>query len=230
MKTSIHYLKQRLGKICLFITSITILLNTVQAQSQNNIWSIPPNYYNHNTGTPAPLPVSNLTAQYGHTAMQDKDGDLAFFIVDSDLYDKNGVNIVSLTSGLRTIGQEILIVPDPNDCERYYIFYGAEASGATDADPYYLIYEPNQPNLFQGPFLVQQVQPALPINWFDETKGIGSVVMAVSQLNNNNERFVYMQLRSNIIVLKVGTTLQTVNTFPITVGNFPIGVGFFCFR
>jgi len=217
-------------KLILTFAHLLILTSLfAQPLTQNTIWSLPPNYIEHTQFGPVsqPLPAPGLTAQYGHTAMQDKDGNLAFFIVDSDLYDKNGANIVSLTSGLRTIGQEILIVPDPNDCDRYYIFYGAEASGSNKADPYYLIYEPNQSGLFQGPFLVQQLQPALPINWFDETKGIGSVVMAASQLNNNNERFVYMQLRSNIIVLKVGTTLQTVNTFPITVGNFPIGVGFF---
>ena len=99
-------MKKIIMVICLQLVS-TMLLN-----AQNNIWSLPPNYYQFPFGPPQPLPApgdgyylgsgvpndpndpldgyDGLPAQYSHNAMQDAGGNILFFIVDDVVYDKNG--------------------------------------------------------------------------------------------------------------------------------------------
>jgi len=87
--------------VFLFVLSLSIVTQIkVQAQSQNSIVSLPPNFVQYSQlppfspSQPLPLPspggqsgpftpnYAGQISQFTHAAMQDKDGGVLFFIVD----------------------------------------------------------------------------------------------------------------------------------------------------
>ncbi|HET6243681.1 MAG TPA: hypothetical protein VFF35_04090, partial [Bacteroidia bacterium] len=111
-------------KLLLLISIAPMLL-----YSQNNIWSLPGEYYISDDIATTTLPTPpvdpffayhNQRANYSHNAMQDAQGNLLFFIVDDKIYDRNGYLIDEMKiSGIKVRGsQEICIVPVPGSCTR----------------------------------------------------------------------------------------------------------------
>lgn len=203
-------------QVTFFIVFILFLTSNIYAQTQNNIWSLPPNYYDFSTQSLQALPApgspfgyDGTPAEYGHNAMQDANGDLLFFIIDNTIYDKDGFEIDFFPN--LTSAQEISIVPDPSSCERYYIFY----SGIV---PYYGLLDLTVPYVVeQGS--ISSIMPILGINWFFQTDKTLGHTIAISQLNDNNERFVYALLRSVVVVYKIDNSgISPVGSFPIDVG------------
>ena len=108
----------------LFILSL-LIVTQVTAQTQNSIVSLPPNFIQFSStppyfpsppiplpapdfGLPTPFNYAGLPAEYSHNAMQDKDGNLLFFIVDGIIYDKDGYYMTTMDAS--TGSGEILIV------------------------------------------------------------------------------------------------------------------------
>lgn len=126
------------------IAIIAIALSGLQAQ--NATWSLPPNYYKTGTiyslpapdfGLSNPFNYAGLPAEYSHNAMQDASGNLLFFVVDDVVYDKDGYFIGYLQGNQ---GTELMIVPDPGNCDIYYIFYAVPGVGSqTSSNPYFAI-------------------------------------------------------------------------------------------
>jgi hypothetical protein len=202
-------------QITFFIVFILFVVSNMCAQTQNNIWSLPPNYYDFSTANLQALPTSpfgydGTPAKFGHNAMQDANGELLFFIVDNTIYDKDGLQI-DFFPNINTPGQEISIVPDPSSCERYYIFYSGVA-------PYYGILDLTVPWIVeQGP--VSSIVPILGINWVFQTDKTSGHTIVSSQLNENNERFIYSLLRSVVVVYKIDNSgISSVGSFPIDTG------------
>ncbi|MCB9361485.1 MAG: T9SS type A sorting domain-containing protein [Flavobacteriales bacterium] len=133
MKKSTLYLKYW------FIFTLTNLLILTSTIAQNNIWSLPPNYYDVLNGISTPLPTQpgsngnglnyhpsngNTISEFSHNAMQDKDGNLLFFVVDGVIYDNEGYYIAQMHKdyvGYMTGFTETVIVPVPGNCQQYYI-------------------------------------------------------------------------------------------------------------
>ncbi len=202
-------------------------------KSQNQIWSLPP-FYLINDGInqfydPLPAPggqnlagVDNydgIPASVNHNAMQDKDGNLLFFVVDGKVYDKKGeayVNNEMTNYSSAEIYEgfaETMIVPEPGNCGRYYIFSVIPTGGAgctgpgckgnlnlsvgysildieTEIDPVTLpglkwglddgFYGISQPIVRYPPQPVGAAQYTQQVNF------------AATDLNDNNERFIYI--------------------------------------
>lgn len=101
--------------------------------SQSPIWVVGNKYLNQQVPTALPYgpnsidyqgQQANASANAYHNPVS---GDLLFFIVDGVIYDNEGyrINKLQLSSSAidPIIGQsEIVIVPDPGNCKRYYIF------------------------------------------------------------------------------------------------------------
>ncbi len=106
--------------------------------SQNPIWTLPSNYWdNVLLPLPTPTPFGNYdpwefydghSANFGHNAMADANGNLLFFIVDGMIYDKDGYRIGEMLSDAPLSGELVRgkgawhIVPAPNNKGRYYLF------------------------------------------------------------------------------------------------------------
>jgi hypothetical protein len=72
-------------------------------------------------------------AQVSHNIQHDIDGNLLFFIVDNYVYDKHGKAIGDFNAfGAHDVrgSQETVIIPDPNNCQRYFVFLSGFAGSS----------------------------------------------------------------------------------------------------
>lgn len=197
--------------------------------SQNSLWSLPNHYYQSQTGQLAPLPLGpnpslgdyqGQVATNCHNAMHDENGNLLFFIVDEFVYDAVGRIIDTLKFPKLTLKgtAEISIVPDPQNCSRYYIFsvgsidyndpfypklpyftvinleipniYHPNALGAIDY-AYLLSILPNNLQFFANTISIEEITPGF-LNTGAQNTGQGSVFIASSKLHSDNSRFVFI--------------------------------------
>lgn len=130
--------------------------------AQNTAWILAPKY--KTVGGVTSLPVAPPNDGYDgspavHTQnMQlDAQGNVLFFVVDGVVYDKAGYQLGELKGeGPSNIyklrgNAEVVIVPDPNNCSRYYIFASGKASssGISNKFPYYAIVDMSTNSLVQ---------------------------------------------------------------------------------
>ncbi len=137
------------------------------AMAQNPYWSLTPDYYNVNAsstsglpqptelpdGTPITFAYPSLyyqgeTAQYASNVIRNQSGEIEFFIIDAFVYDKYGYAITTLqvATGDATGSSEILVVPDPANCNRYYIVSTTVNSGNYEKLPYLFSLDMSLPN------------------------------------------------------------------------------------
>ncbi|MCZ2442556.1 MAG: T9SS type A sorting domain-containing protein [Flavobacteriales bacterium] len=204
MKTK-NNINKWLSKIFLAIIGFAATLNSTQAQTQNNIWSLPNKYYNNDLSSPLTLPNGPIPgqdykgeqAQHVHNAMQDANGRLLFFIIDGKVFDKDGYLIDEMYNnsfGLIPGGQEICIVPDPGNCQRYYIFSSSQGNFAR---PFYSILDLSIPNIWtpgrlgglvytnENTFNLSNILPSS--TWFRRRMGY-----AATKLRPDNSRLVFL--------------------------------------
>lgn len=197
-KNRIHFnvLKTKIALAILCIITIQ------KINAQNNIWSLPSSYYNNvfvqglPIGSAPGLDYQGEQAQYVHNAMQDANGNLLFFVIDGKVYDKDGFFIDEMyhtSFGYIPGGQEIVIVPDPGNCQRYYIFSSTQGDFPR---PFYAIINLSMPNQWTvgrngalEDFSNGTAQPlSLPSNnWFR-----GRIGFAASKLRSDNSRFLFV--------------------------------------
>ncbi|MDT8412765.1 MAG: T9SS type A sorting domain-containing protein [Vicingaceae bacterium] len=205
----------------LWLFALSFLISMVGLQAQNNIISLPPNYYQFPNTSPTSLPTpafgyNGLPADYSSNAMQDASGNLLFFVVDDVVYDKDG-NLIGYLQGNQ--GTELMIVPDPGNCDIYYIFYAIEgishSPGDASSEPYFAILDISVGSLSNHKFkcdystlpcqlsiapVKQQIAGG---EWGGMINNNGLLTFATSPLNTNNERFIYTLMNGKILILKL---------------------------
>lgn len=138
--------------------------------AQNPGWTMPSRYVKYVAGSPtmATLPVPTTlfgtastnsagdpwdgydaaqVAQFSSNMMRDRNGNIEFFIVDGMIYDGKGHFIDYLLTPYGDIAtgfSETAIVPDPANCERYYII--AHRVLNYDRYPYVFLLDMSLPN------------------------------------------------------------------------------------
>lgn len=224
MKTKKYNMNKLLGRICLAILGFTATINTVQAQ--NNVWSLAPNYYT--TGTPIGLPqglnpgfdYSGQNASNVHNAMQDANGNLLFFMVDDQIFDKDGYLIDYVYSNNVAVKgtAEIAFVPDPANCQKYYIIAAGRvnyAVGVSDKLPYLAILDLSQPNTYYptrfGALEYTSTGTASSIasitpnftGWNQSDAKQGGCFVAASKVRSDNSRLVFISNGNGIFRYKI---------------------------
>ena len=191
--------------------------------AQNPLWSLPSDYIDLNG--PHPLPTVS-SSQYGYhgdptectsNAMPDANGDLLFFIVDGEIYDKDGYLIgvldFMLNSSLDTKGTaEIAIVPVPGNCSQYYIFMAGRknyVNSFSSKEPVVALLDMSEPssipsnstNKMGNILYCKKIQSVLPNTAPSILYGSGvkqgSSYFAASK-ENNGERFVFISTARDI--------------------------------
>lgn len=211
-----------LSTLLLFLFTISLL-----AQTQNRTWSLPPNYVDYTPGGPTSqsLPTqtgfdqlvifenykSTRLSSRSHNAMHDANGNLLFFIVDDLVYDADGFVMAPLPGRGNS---EIVIIPVPGSCSRYYIVTNMAVSIGTSSNvAYYPVYvtldlsvlavdnyltgrpgalidistgaiDPFHP----GEGLSQNLTPV----WPPGQNNIANVFMGATKLRGNNTRFLFI--------------------------------------
>ncbi len=153
------------------LLTLGIILLYLSGTSQNTGWAMPDNYLKFTTGSTSlpPLPVpstiygtsipntpnnpwdaydANQVAENASNMMLDLQGNIRFFIVDGFIYDGEG-NLIDFLGnyGANVTGySEIAIVPDPADCDRYYII--AHEVQNYDRYPYAFLLDMGEINIY----------------------------------------------------------------------------------
>ncbi len=131
----------------LFLLPWLMVLLSLSVSGQNTGWTTPGTYFHYlpnnsfgvpNLPVPATLCDAGVTpntsasyvdgydgqaAEYASNMILNPQGEIEFFIVDGIVYDGNGHYIDALIAngGIATGASEVVIVPDPANCNRYYI-------------------------------------------------------------------------------------------------------------
>ncbi len=202
----------------------TFILTAQQTLFQNNMWSITKWCYNSDIGTINPLPAptagvgyDGLPATNVSNAMQDANGDLLFFIVDNEIYDKEGYTIgdmniaIGSSTYLKVDGtSEITIVPDPTNCSQYYIFMAGrnDYSGQASKIPVVAILDMSQPTDYganlgkMGRILycqtIQSVLPSSAPDFLISNSGKQGLTFFAASKEKEGKRFVFISSPARI--------------------------------
>ena len=234
----------------LWLFALSFLISMVGLQSQNATWSLPPYYYTTVIDT---LPTNTNSwgffddyqgqpAEFTHAAMQDKDGNLLFFMVDGEIYDKDGYGMGFLDPTILFPGSsiagltEIIIVPVPGNCQQYYIVgtfpdVNPLNPGATFR-PFYAILDLSVLNTFTGrlgTIVDHSGNELLNANIFDLTAGITpswtltktkNVTITVSRLRTDNTYFLFATDGANVWRYVISSTGISFDNYSF---NLPLG-------
>lgn len=222
---------KKIRPLLFVIISAMLMISTpAHAQTQNDFWSLPPNYYVNSSGSYLSLPTGPVPGQdyqgqaamHSHNAMQDANGNLLFFVIDGYVYDKDGYLMdwmYNNTHGVIPGGQEICIVPDPGNCQRYYIF---TAMHGNFSRPFYAVVDLTLPNVYTsgrsgglvyfGTGNTVSLVSMLPSeSWNKRRPGY-----AASQIRNDNSRFVFLHNGAGSIYrLKITVSGLTYDNYSI---------------
>jgi gliding motility-associated-like protein len=117
----VAYFKRRL----LFSLLFLVVLSSLHAQQLTNIWRFGTGCgLDFSTGSPVNMPVGPMNAFEGCASASDASGQLLFYTDGNKVYNRNNVlmpNGSNLSGG--NSATMILILPKPDDCSKFYIFY-----------------------------------------------------------------------------------------------------------
>ena len=230
------------------ILYLAMLLFYLGGTAQNPGWTVPNKYVKFETwSTTLPsLPVptniygststntandpwdgydANQTADYASNMMLDQQGNIRFFIVDGFIYDGEGnfIDYLQTPNGNMVTGySEIAIVPDPSDCDRYYII--AHRILNYDRLPYVLLLDMGEINLYGESYgscshfgqlvpingtgdlsvAIENITP----NWAPDFGGLKNSLgfIAVSDLRIDNSYLAFVTNKQGIFRYKIDAT------------------------
>ncbi len=95
----------------------------VWAQSPD--WTIVPKTLNFSTSavTTGTMPGTYTTPYTAANCGYDNTGSILFYVVDGKVYDKTGVLAGNLSAGFGNNGRDIIIIPDPGNCNAHLIIH-----------------------------------------------------------------------------------------------------------
>ena len=224
--------------------------------SQNPVWTLPPNYtdFVFTDALPTPTDPNNTydsedefyyyqgqSAEVTHNSMVDAQGNLLFFIVDDIVYDSEGYAmgwLINFSPQVLMKGtSEMVIVPDPGNCFRYYIIGNGltNYNGNANHYPYYAILDLSENNEFftgrKGSLVLNSQSTVLnsiativDVPPFDESwdnSGMGGVYFAVTPKRQDNTHLLFISSPQYIFTFEInGTGIDYLSNRTITV-DFP---------
>jgi hypothetical protein len=169
-------------------------------------------------------------------SMVDANGELLFFIVDQFIYDKEGfcIGLLNFDSGLWTTDpynmffSEILVLPNPTNCNQYYIFgspthWGQYFNPVFGGMPYYaildlslpvpnsenwllndgcLVYNPN----FSGSTVFSIEQELIPSNVpFSQNTWVGNAMYAALPNQDNDGYLIFLSTHQGVYTFNLNS-------------------------
>jgi hypothetical protein len=208
-------MKKSMMLFCCFLLAV-IIGNDAGAQ-HNNIFSLPFKYREGGVLKNFLQPSGGYAgqqAQRTHNAMQDANGNLLFFMVDHYLYDKDGIEIAAISDENQNPVNgniEACIVPDPANCDKYYIFtsrnWGNYPADNNIMEPCYITLDMSTKTVttYNVGGITSYVKKFLPPTWNNVPKG-ANVTYAATKLRSDNSRFLFMSDGQSIYRYKIDAT------------------------
>ncbi len=228
-----------MGKTSISIrnASIAMLLallmceNLFAQQPQSLVLSAPPYYLKLNPNlVKVDLPQGTNTfhytgqsAMHSHNAAHSADGSLLFFIVDGMIYDYNGNyidEVTDLTGNTMTGSTECLILPVPNECNKWMLISSVVEDAITtiNATVYYKIIEyANQTYNTSGNPIQLNLPPIGSLGSYN------AVHLALSEIRSDNSRLLFVHFGGLVYKYLIdGSTINqsTLAYFPVQTESF----------
>lgn len=177
--------------------------------AQNPFWTFPEQGLEVPSSSINPLPTDDYTGQeadYVHAGLKDPYGEIMFFAVDGRLYDKTGEERSEFDDGVNVIrgGSELLVVPQPGSCNRFYIFQTENRNGAFADQPHFSIFDDTLQTLRVFPDLGGTVTSFNladdPVNggdpyfddWVVPDQGVDAIHYAATKERENGVRWIFV--------------------------------------
>lgn len=119
----------------LFLTLILLSASSLVIKAQMNYWTMPDKIFNTNPSTLTSTSISSGSTPYSvANGAYDEDGNMLFYVQDYTIYDASSssigdlgwINASSCTEAYSIPNTEIVIVPKPEKCDEFYVFYGMD--------------------------------------------------------------------------------------------------------
>ncbi|MCO5260161.1 MAG: T9SS type A sorting domain-containing protein [Crocinitomicaceae bacterium] len=239
-------------KIKLQILVIAIFY-TLHTYGQNSTWILPPNSYDIVNGNVTPLPTgpsdssfdnyTGFPSQYGANGIANLDGSLKFFVVDGLIYDYDGsyieyawrpfnpdsyyeqINDTVYKLYPKGNGSDLIIVPHPQDCEKFYLIASYENTGdRMNSVPFYALFDYSTKQVikrgrwYTNPDVNQQWEtpvfngygsyangdlPMAGATYTDYYYGRGQTTYAVTEKKSDGSRYIISSMGLGVIILKL---------------------------
>jgi hypothetical protein len=164
--------------------------------------------------------------------MQDANGNLLFFIIDGLIFNKDGHLLAYMGPEALVGANELVIIPDPADCNRYYIFGDPKFTVANPiiVSPYYVLLDLSQVSITST--------PTLPINdmlgfGFSTTTRYAYNKYAATKLRADGSRLLFFNQTASIDIVRIdasGVTFVQTITPDYFIYNFAFGGEFYSDR
>ncbi|MCU0359550.1 MAG: T9SS type A sorting domain-containing protein [Bacteroidia bacterium] len=131
------------------ITLFALFLFSLGLYSQMNKWAMPPKTFDVSS---SPASINSLYtgapssgSYFVSNGVYDLNGNLRFYVVDDYVFDATGSTISQLGThsnggnSYNRWGGEIVIVPMPGECDKYYVFYNRSNPNMTGTAVVYII-------------------------------------------------------------------------------------------
>lgn len=243
-------------KYLLFFLSLCLIFTPGIAQNPG--WIIPPNYWS-GSGSLQALPIPTYFCdspflndpndpsdgydgqlpEFSSNMVVDPQGEIEFFIVDGHIYDGKGNFIAYMDTGGGLVmgASETVIVPDPVNCNRYYIIATQVLNSGQYSQklPFVFLLDMSIANTYCGgcdlyggliPFTTPLGQVfALPIedlapNFAQDKPKVSNAFIAASNLRPDNSRFVFISIGHAVYRFKIDSGGFTYDNYIIPFGPY----------
>lgn len=230
--------------------------------AQNPFWTLPDQYLFFEAFPPQPLPApipyqldlnyNSEVAHHAHNAIAKPNGELAFFVIDDRVYDKDGYVMYIFGHGFYNPknvsgNSEICIVPDPASCgARFYIFTSNSAIDGAFYYPYGTILDLEAPSVGSvnpesslggpafGGFDYDNIKKMNELAAFENTQG------GLENFNNNHDHpYIFaaspkLEDNSHLVIFSDGSSIHRMRIDeagmhpinpPLIIGNIVPGYG-----
>jgi hypothetical protein len=237
-------------KVLLFMSA---LLWTVFSYAQNPTWVMAPNYLKFEWMVQQlPLPTglaqhchinyNGFTSEFGSGGISNLDGSLKFFVIDGLIYDGDGsyieyawnpsnpdtylyqLNDTTVQAYPKGNGSDLIIIPHPTDCEKFYFIASIELIGERQTSvPFYALFDYSSKQVIKRGYWYNNADTKAPweiplFNMSGPTNGDtamngatytelywgkGQTTYAVTEKMSDGSRFVIGSYGGGLVILKL---------------------------
>jgi hypothetical protein len=188
---------------------------------QSPDWTLPPNNLHLSTSIVSPLPGGSFTTPYyGANCGYDAAGSILFYVVDGKIYNNTGIHVGSLTPLIGYNSKDIIIIPDPADCNAHLVLHTSTDLIVSSGCSYVTQLLCTKITHVGSVLTIQQYY--YPVSNYNFNTCNRGVSMCVSQPKSNGSRFLYIAGDTRVYKYTVGNTgINQVNSFNTGSNNYP---------
>lgn len=200
---------------------VFLLPDMASMPAQNPNWALVPSQANFTTSSVNVLtmPGTYTTPVHCTNSAHDSGGNLLFYVVNNKIHDATGVQVGMIGTGWGYLGKEIIIIPDPNDCDARLVLSGSFDLLVGGGGGNY-VWQMDITRVKKSG-TTWNIQPA----YFSSTiygNDNGFMSMAVSKPNGGNQRYWYVVTSIGVYRYEIGASgITYVDDITITNGDSP---------